>query len=626
MKKIIISNFKMNTTPSEMKTYSMALATKTSESKNQIIVCPPFTHLCVAKQFLDGSKVSLGAQNVSSEEKGAFTGEVSASMLKDSGVEYVIVGHSERRTKFKETDRLVNKKIKTALANGLKVILCIGEDLASRQAKQACAVVKKELDDALKGIYENELEGVIIAYEPIWAIGTGKTATLKDIQKMVELIRKEIAYLYSDKAGQQINVVYGGSIDIQNYKKIISLACLNGALIGGASLNVDNFAVIARENYWLIGEKMEHISLYRKYRPKTFDEVIGQEHITKTLQNQIMNNHIGHAYLFTGTRGTGKTSVAKIFARAVNCLTPVNGSPCGKCENCLNLQKDNDINIIEMDAASNNKVDDVREIREKVKFLPVGAKYKVYIIDEVHMLTDSAFNALLKTLEEPPEHIIFILATTEAHKLPQTILSRCVRFDFHLVSVSDLMKHLAKIFDKENIKYDEESLKLIATAGEGSVRDTLSIADSIASYCQGNITKEQTLEILGTTDYDLILSFFKEIKDREVGNILSLIDKIEKEGKNLAVFAKDLSKHARNLLVCKTCKDVNDILNLPNDVFEKFKEQADLFEEKDLIRYMQVFSSAENELRYTLSVRLLLETTCLTAILGLEVKKNWKLK
>lgn len=371
---------------------------------------------------------------------------------------------------------------------------------------------------------------------------------------------------------------------------------------------------------------MEHISLYRKYRPKTFDEVIGQDHITKTLQNQVMTGHIGHAYLFTGTRGTGKTSIAKILARAVNCLHPENGSPCGKCEVCLNLQKENDINIIEIDAASNNKVDDVREIREKVKFLPVGAKYKVYIIDEVHMLTDSAFNALLKTLEEPPSHIIFILATTEAHKLPQTILSRCVRFDFHLVSVDDLMKHLRKIFDKENITYDEESLKLIATAGEGSVRDTLSIADSIASYCQNKITKEETLKILGTTDYELILNFFDNLRDREVGNILELIDKIEKEGKNLAVFSKDVSKHARNLLVAKTCQDANKILNLPDDVFEKFKAQADSFNEKDLIRYMQVFSSAENELRYTLSVRLLLETTSLTAMLGFEVKKNWKLK
>ena len=222
MKKIIIANFKMNTTPSEMKGYSMTLATKTANTKNQIIVCPPFTHLSIAKQFLDG---------------------------RDLGVEYVIIGHSERRSRFKETDRMINRKIKTALSCGLKVILCIGEDLATRGAKQAGAFVRKQLDDALKGIYENELEGVIIAYEPIWAIGTGKTAQVKDIQKMVELIRKEIGYLYSEKSGEQINVVYGGSIDIKNYKKIISLPCLNGALIGGASLNVDNFAVIARENY-----------------------------------------------------------------------------------------------------------------------------------------------------------------------------------------------------------------------------------------------------------------------------------------------------------------------------------------------------------------------------------------
>ncbi len=364
------------------------------------------------------------------------------------------------------------------------------------------------------------------------------------------------------------------------------------------------------------------MALYRTYRPKTFDEVIGQEHITKTLQNQIMNGHIGHAYLFTGTRGTGKTSVAKIFARAVNCLDPQNGSPCGKCANCLKLQNDNDINVIEMDAASNNKVDDVREIREKVKFMPVDVKYKVYIIDEVHMLTDSAFNALLKTLEEPPKHIIFILATTEVHKLPQTILSRCVRFDFRLVSVKELMAHLEKIFKKEKIECDVESLKLIATAGEGSVRDTLSIADSIASYCQGKITKEETLKILGTTDYLLNVEFFNCLKEREVGKMLALIDKMEKEGKNLAVFAKDISRHARNLLVVKTCENANEILSLPDDAYALFEEQAKLFDEKDLIRYMQVFSSAENELRYTLSVRLLLETTCLTAMSGEQVKKN----
>lgn len=247
MRKIIISNFKMNTVPSDMKAYSMQLVTKTAGSKNKIIVCPPYTHFCIAKQFLDGSKIEIGAQNVSDAEAGKNTGEISASMLKDAGVTYCIIGHSERRSKFKETDRLINKKIKMALSQGLKVILCIGEDKVTREAKGACAFVKKQLDDALKGIYENELESVIIAYEPIWAIGTGKTATLKDIEKMVAVLRKEIAYLYNDKT--KINIVYGGSIDINNYKKIISLPCLDGALIGGASLDVDNFSVIARENY-----------------------------------------------------------------------------------------------------------------------------------------------------------------------------------------------------------------------------------------------------------------------------------------------------------------------------------------------------------------------------------------
>lgn len=367
---------------------------------------------------------------------------------------------------------------------------------------------------------------------------------------------------------------------------------------------------------------MNHIALYRKYRPKVFEEVVGQEHITKTLQNQIVNGQIGHAYLFTGSRGTGKTSVAKIFAKSVNCLNPNHGSACGECENCKRLEQENDINIIEIDAASNNKVDDIREIRDKVKFMPVGAKYKVYIIDEVHMLSDSAFNALLKTLEEPPSYVIFVLATTEVHKLPQTILSRCIRFDFRLVAVDNLVKLLAKIFDKEHIKYDKESLKIIASAGEGSVRDTLSIADSIAAYCQKDITKEKTLAVLGSTDHELILEFFDKLQDKDVGGILALIDKIEKEGKNLAVFSKDLSKHSRNLLVCKSCKTAHEILNLTDDVFEMYQSQAEKFEEKDLIRYMQVFSSAESELRYTLSVRLLLETTCLTAMLGFEVKKN----
>lgn len=249
MKKIIIGNFKMNTKPSEFKSYAMTLATKTKGIKNDAIVCVPFTHLSTAKELLAGSGVEFGVQNIHEEQAGAYTGEISASMVKDLGATYTIVGHSERRAKFKETDRQINKKIKTALAHGLKVVVCVGESLQTKQNKQACTFVKKQLDDILKGIYENELEGVVIAYEPIWAVGTGKVATTKDIAKMAELLRKEIENLYSAKAAQKINIVYGGSINLSNYKKIISLEAINGALIGGACLDVDGFAAICKENY-----------------------------------------------------------------------------------------------------------------------------------------------------------------------------------------------------------------------------------------------------------------------------------------------------------------------------------------------------------------------------------------
>lgn len=369
---------------------------------------------------------------------------------------------------------------------------------------------------------------------------------------------------------------------------------------------------------------MEHLALYRKYRPKSFDEVIGQEHITRALANQVALGKISHAYLFTGSRGVGKTSIARIFAKAVNCLNNYNGSPCGQCEVCKKLENQNDINIIEIDAASNNKVDDVREIREKVKFLPVGAKYKVYIIDEVHMLSDSAFNALLKTLEEPPSHIIFILATTEVHKLPATILSRCVRFDFHLVSVEDLTKILENVLDKEKVSYDSEALRLIAIAGEGSVRDTLSIADCVVAYENKKITKESVLKVLGTTDYDILIDFFNMLSEKQIGRLLEQINKIDENGKNLSVLVKDISKHARNLLICKTCENPNTILNLPTEVFDSIMEQSKKFNDKDLIKYMQIFASAENELRYTLSPRLLLETLTLSAIEDniTDAKKN----
>lgn len=370
---------------------------------------------------------------------------------------------------------------------------------------------------------------------------------------------------------------------------------------------------------------MEHLALYRKYRPSNFDDVVGQGHITQALKNQVASGNIGHAYLFTGSRGVGKTSIARIFAKAVNCESNINGSPCGSCSVCKKLEGQADINIIEIDAASNNKVDDVRELREKVKFLPVDAKYKIYIIDEVHMLSDAAFNALLKTLEEPPKHVIFILATTEVHKLPATILSRCTRFDFRLVGLEELVRHLERIFDMEEIAYDDEALRAIAVAGEGSVRDTLSIADCIIAYSRAKITLESVQNVLGTTDEGLMIDFFDYLSEKNIGGLLEFINKADGTGKNMAVLVKDLSRHARNLLVCKACEKPNDILNMTEETFCKLKVQADKFEEKELISYMQAFGSAENELRWTMSPRLLLETLALSVIAGKseeEVKKN----
>ncbi|MDE6398348.1 MAG: DNA polymerase III subunit gamma/tau, partial [Clostridiales bacterium] len=269
---------------------------------------------------------------------------------------------------------------------------------------------------------------------------------------------------------------------------------------------------------------MSYTALYRKYRPQTFDDVIGQDHITQTLINQLKSERVGHAYLFTGSRGTGKTTCAKIFARAVNCLEPQNGSPCGKCKVCRALADASNIDIMEIDAASNNRVDEVREIRERVKYPPVNGKYKVYIIDEVHMLTDSAFNALLKTLEEPPSFVIFILATTEVHKLPATILSRCMRFDFRLVSADLLAQNIRRIFDAEGKTYEEEAVRYIAGAGEGSVRDSLSVADMCLSRSEGKLTLADVLDVLGAADRGKIRALTQSILQGDAREILLQID------------------------------------------------------------------------------------------------------
>ncbi|NCB48720.1 MAG: DNA polymerase III subunit gamma/tau [Clostridia bacterium] len=365
-----------------------------------------------------------------------------------------------------------------------------------------------------------------------------------------------------------------------------------------------------------------HQALYREFRPKKFDEVVGQDHIVSALKNQVKSGNIGHAYLFTGTRGTGKTSCAKIFSKAINCLSPADGSPCGKCEVCKALDDVSNIDILEIDAASNNGVDEVRSLREKIKYPPIHGKYKVYIIDEVHMLTDSAFNALLKTLEEPPAHAVFILATTEVYKLPATILSRCMRFDFKLVSKDDLMSILKRIFDLSKIICDEKSLEAIALAGEGSVRDALSVADCVVAFSGQKITYEATMEILGANDRESVINLCNKIFEKDLGGVLDSINNISLAGKNLVSLGKEITVNIKDLLVIKNCDNSKKILNVTQDIYEKLVESAKTVETGSLIEFMKKFSNIESELKYALSPRTLIELTALECASFDPLKKN----
>lgn len=360
---------------------------------------------------------------------------------------------------------------------------------------------------------------------------------------------------------------------------------------------------------------MSYLALYRRYRPDTFDKLIGQEHIVKTLVNQIENDRLGHAYLFTGTRGTGKTSAAKIFAKAVNCEHPVNGSPCGKCAACLALSDPSNIDVMEIDAASNNGVNEIRELREKVQYPPVAVKYKVYIVDEVHMLTGAAFNALLKTLEEPPRHAIFILATTEAHKIPATILSRCMRFDFKLIPTERIAELIEKIYDEEGKKYEKEAVFAIAKAGEGSIRDALSIADIALSYGEGTLTYKDVTEILGSSGTELIMDFTEKLLASDTGGILEEVDSLASLGKSMGVLTRDVTAYLRDLLVVKTCKEPNKILGLPEDKLEELKKLATNTNDSRILRAMEVFADAETALKYTTHPRVVFETAAIKAAL-----------
>ncbi len=353
-----------------------------------------------------------------------------------------------------------------------------------------------------------------------------------------------------------------------------------------------------------------NLALYREFRPKNFDDVVGQDFIVKTLKNQILTNKLTHAYLFCGPRGTGKTSTAKIFAKAVNCTHTDAGNPCGLCAECVALSENN-TDIVEIDAASNNRVEEIRDLREKVQFPPLIGKYKVYIIDEVHMLTESAFNALLKTLEEPPKHVIFILATTEIHKLPATILSRCARFDFKLLPIKTLVEHLKNVFNKKGIAYDEKSLQLIAKAGEGSVRDMLSIADSVASFCDYNISVKKTEEVIGLSNRDSIKNILHSIVKNDVANLFINIKNTLECGKNIQVLCKEMADFIKNLIMIKVGIGDYSILDILPGEFSTYNEIANLFEMEYLKNAFSKFAQIELELKYSLNPENLFEMACL---------------
>lgn len=353
---------------------------------------------------------------------------------------------------------------------------------------------------------------------------------------------------------------------------------------------------------------MSYTALYRKFRPLLFQDVKGQEAIVATLKNQIEADRIGHAYLFCGTRGTGKTTVAKIFARAVNCESPREGSPCGECASCRAVAAGASMNVIEIDAASNNGVDSIREIREEVTYRPTQGRYRVYIIDEVHMLSIGAFNALLKTLEEPPPYIIFILATTEVHKIPVTILSRCQRYDFKRISLDIIEHRLEELLEKEQIQAEEKALRYIAKAADGAMRDALSLLDQcIAFYTGQTLTYDNVLEVLGAADTEVFSNLLRCVLDNDVTGAIAGIDRLIADGRELSQFAVDFTWHLRNLLLLKSSGEMIDALDLSDENKLHLQTEAEQIKEEDLIRYIRVFSELSNQMKYAVQKRVLLE-------------------
>ena len=353
---------------------------------------------------------------------------------------------------------------------------------------------------------------------------------------------------------------------------------------------------------------MSYTALYRKFRPCRFEDVKGQEHIVTTLQNQIKADRIGHAYLFCGTRGTGKTSIAKIFARAVNCENPVEGSPCGECASCKAIAAGASMNVIEIDAASNNGVDNIREIVDEVSYSPAEGRFKVYIIDEVHMLSIGAFNALLKTLEEPPSYVIFILATTEVHKIPITILSRCQRYDFRRISIETIAERLRELMEKEQVQVEEKALRYIAKTADGSMRDALSLLDQCIAFHFGQeLTYDKALDVLGAVDTEVFSRLLRHVIGREVNGCIGLLEEIVMQGRELSQFVTDFTWYLRNLLLLQSSDDIEDIIDVSSDNLVRLKEEAGMLETETLMRYIRIFSELSGQIKYAPQKRILIE-------------------
>ncbi len=352
---------------------------------------------------------------------------------------------------------------------------------------------------------------------------------------------------------------------------------------------------------------MSFLSLYRKYRPRKFNDLVGQQHVVKTLINAIKYDRIAHAYLFAGPRGTGKTSTAKVFAMALNCQDGDSVEPCGKCTPCVNIQRGQSIDVIEIDAASNRGIDEIRELREKVKFYPGEGQYKVYIIDEVHMLTRGAFNALLKTLEEPPENVVFILATTEPHKVISTIHSRCQRFDFSLLSAGDMQKRLQYICEQENVKYEDEALSELARSANGGLRDAISLLDQAISFTDGNINITGVQEMLGKVKREVLNDFLRLIKDYNSADALKMVDEVIAEGRNVSRFINDLIEHCRQLLIIKECGLKAGIIELPEEVLQTMQKESEYFTSSRLIKFIDILTDVDREIKYSNRAQQILE-------------------